>query len=464
MAINFSEKEMEFCCPNLIKMEGTMKTIRKALQIILPFSILILAFVFAQCSRLPTESQTTQREPELLVKVNNRLPNSEDRVTNTTGGCEFGTQRSGANYQICLPTSPPQPSWNGDLVVYAHGYVSIDKPLVPQDDKVGGIPISQIITGMGFGFATTSYYKNGLVEPKIGIKDLVKLVKIFGKQHGEPNRTYLIGVSEGGLITTLAIEKRPDENDEEEEDVFNGGLALCGPIGDFREQINYFGNFRVVFDYFFPGVISGSPVNIPQAVMEAWDDPNPLNNLQLAIIAAISAPANQLKTAQLLTVTGAAFDPNDPLTIGNTVLGILFYNILGTNDAIATLGGQPFDNQQTTYSGSLNDMALKGGIERFSADRAAINRIESHYQTSGQPMVPLFTMHTDLDEIVPSFHETLYRLKVIQTGSTALHTNIPEINRYGHCNFELAELLNAFGQLIFKVTGQPQMIAEAGTF
>ena len=435
-----------------------MKTIRKALQIILPFSILILAFVFAQCSRLPTESQTTQREPELLVKVNNRLPNSEDRVTNTTGGCEFGTQRSGANYQICLPTSPPQPPWNGDLVVYAHGYVSIEKPLVPQDDEVGGIPISQIITGMGFGFATTSYYKNGLVEPKRGIKDLVKLVKIFGKKHGAPNRTYLVGVSEGGLITTLAIEKRPDENDEEEEDVFNGGLALCGPIGDFREQINYFGNFRVVFDFFFPGVIPGSPVNIPQTVMDAWNN----QSLQPAIIAAISA--NPRNTMQLLDVTGAASDPNDPRTIGNTVLGILFYNILGTNDAIATLGGQPFDNQQTTYFGSLNDTALKSGIERFSADRAAINRIESHYQTSGQPMVPLFTMHTDSDEIIPSIHETLYRLKVIQTGSTALHTNIPEINRYGHCNFELVELLNAFGQLIFKVTGQPQMIAEVGTF
>ncbi len=428
-----------------------MKTIRKALQIILPFSILILAFVFAQCSRLPTESQTTQREPELLVKVNNRLPNSEDRVTNTTGGCEFGTQRSGANYQICLPTSPPQPPWNGDLVVYAHGYVSIEKPLVPQDDEVGGIPISQIITGMGFGFATTSYYKNGLVEPKIGIKDLVKLVKIFGKQHGEPNRTYLIGVSEGGLITTLAIET-------DEKNVFNGGLALCGPIGDFREQINYFGNFRVVFDFFFPGVIPGSPVNIPQTVMEAWNN----QSLQVAIIAAISA--NPGNTGQLLAVTGAAFDPNDPLTIGNTVLGILFYNILGTNDAIATLGGQPFDNQQTTYSGSLNDMVLNSGIQRFSADRAAIKRIEAHYQTSGQPTVPLITMHTDLDEIVPSFHETLYGLKVIQTGSSALHTNILVTNRYGHCNFELAELQTAFGQLILKVTGQPQMIAEVGTF
>ena len=65
----------------------------------------------------------------------------------------------------------------------------------------------------------------------------------------------MTGVSEGGLITALAIEQRPD--------VFDGGLSTCGPIGDFSQQINYFGDFRVLFDYFFPGVMPGSPISIP---------------------------------------------------------------------------------------------------------------------------------------------------------------------------------------------------------
>ena len=34
--------------------------------------------------------------------------------------CVEGTQMSGAVYRICMPTALP---WNGDLVLYAHGYV-----------------------------------------------------------------------------------------------------------------------------------------------------------------------------------------------------------------------------------------------------------------------------------------------------------------------------------------------------
>lgn len=42
-----------------------------------------------------------------------------------------GLQESGAVYRICMPTFPP---WNGDLVVYAHGYVSPTEPVgIPED-------------------------------------------------------------------------------------------------------------------------------------------------------------------------------------------------------------------------------------------------------------------------------------------------------------------------------------------
>ena len=40
-------------------------------------------------------------------------------------------------------------------------------------------------------------------------------------------------------------------------------LALCGPVGDFAGQIDYLGDFRVLFDYFFPGVIPGDRWTCP---------------------------------------------------------------------------------------------------------------------------------------------------------------------------------------------------------
>ena len=40
--------------------------------------------------------------------------------------------------------------------------------------------------------------------------------------------------------------------------LFSSALAACAPIGSFRQQVNYLGDFRVLFDYYFPGVLPGS--------------------------------------------------------------------------------------------------------------------------------------------------------------------------------------------------------------
>ncbi len=61
-----------------------------------------------------------------------------------------------------------------------------------------------------------------------------------------------MGASEGGLITALSVEQSPN--------VFSAGVAACGPVGDFPLQINYFGDARATFEYFFPGLIPGDPL------------------------------------------------------------------------------------------------------------------------------------------------------------------------------------------------------------
>jgi hypothetical protein len=43
------------------------------------------------------------------------------------------------------------------------------------------------------------------------------------------------------------------------------------PISDFAFQTDYFGDFRVVFDYFFPGVLPGSPLEPPAELQQNWD-------------------------------------------------------------------------------------------------------------------------------------------------------------------------------------------------
>jgi pimeloyl-ACP methyl ester carboxylesterase len=208
-----------------------------------------------------------------------------------TADCVDGVQASGARYRICMPD--PGQFWNGELVLYAHGYVSYGAPItIPEDQLVvGGVSIPDIITALGYGFATTSYSTNGLAIRE-GIADLVDLVDVFKTQETTPTRVYLAGASEGGIVTALAVESYPD--------VFDGGLAACGPVGGMAEQVRYFGDFRVVFDYFFPGLMPGDPVSIPQWLIDGW-----IPYYTEHISPVINSPSSAYSLTQVLDVTGA---------------------------------------------------------------------------------------------------------------------------------------------------------------
>jgi pimeloyl-ACP methyl ester carboxylesterase len=352
--------------------------------------------------------------------------------------CVEGEQVGGAIYRICMP---PEGFWNGDLFVYAHGYVAPNEPVgIPEDQLFlpDGTYIPENVTGMGYAFATTSYRKNGLAVRE-GIKDIRNLVRIFKKTaRGILRHVYLVGASEGGQITALAVERYPRE--------FSGGMALCGPIGDFQRHMNYRGDFRVVFDYFFPNILPPSPIAIPDYVIENW------NSFYMPSII-YSVATNPSAATQLLQVTQAPIDPGDSSSIFETILGTLWFNIVGTNDAIEELHGQPFDNQDRVYVGSLDDDELNMGVERFSADPSASSHISAHYETSGHLKSPLVTIHNTLDPIVPYWHEVLYGEKILASNATDLYSHIL-VNRYGHCNFTSSETMAGFAILVGMVTGQ----------
>ncbi|MDH7486986.1 MAG: hypothetical protein QHJ81_12005 [Anaerolineae bacterium] len=351
--------------------------------------------------------------------------------------CEDGPQASGAIYRICMP-EPGR--WNGDLVVYAHGYVAFNEPVgIPENQLVlpDGTSLPEIINGLGFAFATTSYSTNGLAVRE-GIEDVRDVVDVFRARYGEPGHVYLGGASEGGLVTALAVERFPA--------VFDGGLSTCGPVGSFRGQINYWGDLRVVFDVFFPGLIPGNALDIPQEVIDQWD-----TVYKPAVVAALRANPDAM--AQLLRVADVPVERDNPASAEEALLQLLWYNVFGSNDGIAKLGGQPFGNMLRVYHGSENDLALNRQVQRFRADPAALEEIAAHYQTSGQLASPLVTLHTTGDPYVPYWHELYYAGAVQSSGSSPLHTNIP-VFRYGHCNFKVSEVLAAFALLVLKVTGQ----------
>ena len=90
----------------------------------------------------------------------------------TPGPCLQGLLPSGALSLVCLPST----GWNGQLVVFAHGYVAPGQPLdffhltLPD-----GTSLPLLTQSLGYAFATTSYRRNGLVilEGEDDIRQLV---------------------------------------------------------------------------------------------------------------------------------------------------------------------------------------------------------------------------------------------------------------------------------------------------
>ena len=129
----------------------------------------------------------------------------------------------------------PASGWNQKLIIYAHGYVAPNEPLMDLGTDTNALALASNLNLQGYAFAATSYRQNGLAVQE-GIEDIIDLAAIFEQQKEAPDKVYLLGFSQGGLISALALEQQPE--------LFDGGWALCGPYGDFIEQSNYFAHGR----------------------------------------------------------------------------------------------------------------------------------------------------------------------------------------------------------------------------
>src|SRR3954464_5647636 len=123
----------------------------------------------------------------------------------------------GGLYRIEIPDN-----WNGDLVLFAHGFVS-NAGANGSMLRVGTHRFREHVVKEGYAWAASSYRCNGYV-PGQGLLDTIALVDLFKQANGgkPPTRTYLTGESMGGHVTLLGMQEFPT--------MFAGGLAMC-PAG-----------------------------------------------------------------------------------------------------------------------------------------------------------------------------------------------------------------------------------------
>ena len=341
-----------------------------------------------------------------------------------------------AHYVVFVPQ--PAGCYNGNMILFAHGYIPVGAPPNAWQSQLvlpDGTSLPALLNSLGFGFAASSFSKDGLAVLE-GIQDTKALINVIQGLRIPVSKYFVTGASEGGLVATKSVESDP---------TYSGGLAVCGPIGSFRKQLNYFGDVRVLFDYFFPGVLTtGTPgesaINIPPALIANWT-----TVYEPAVRKAVNS--NFLATLQLINTAKIPIGLNFN-NAADAIVDALWYNVFATTDAQATLGGNPYDNIGAVYSGSFRDARLNAVVPRFAADSAALSSLHA-YETSGLLHDPLVTLHTIYDPVVPFWHEALYSDKALTTHSSLELVQIPAL-RFGHCNVNGAEAEAALLVLLLK--------------
>ncbi len=339
---------------------------------------------------------------------------------------------NGAEYAMFVP-----PAWNGRLILYAHGFVDPDAAIAlpdaaPADVAPWVVQLRETLLSAGYAVAYSSYAENGWAV-KDGAARTHELRDLFSSRFGAPTHVYVMGRSLGGLITVFLAENFPG--------AYQGALALCGPLGGGRLETDYIGNVRVLFDHFFPGVIPGDVLHVPEMEYSA-DSP-----VVKAIVAAILA--NPQKAVALASVDQIKLPYT---TLGQLVLSIvrpIGYNIRGTNDLLARTGGQsPFGNVGVWYTRlEVVDPFVNAGVGRFAAQAGGLRFLSDYYQTRGTLAIPLLTLHTTLDPDVPFFHERAYA-KIVAAARTSKWLAQQSVQRYGHCNVTPAEVATTLSRLV----------------
>lgn len=358
------------------------------------------------------------------------------RIASTAGTVvEEGKIGPGSVYQIYVPEN-----WNGDLVLYAHGFKDVAEPIAPPTADDWPL-LREGMLELGYAIAYSSFSENGLAI-KDGIQRTHQLRGVFANKFGEPELTYVVGHSLGGAIAVALAEKHPQH--------YAGALPMCGMIGGSQAQIDFVANVRVLFDFCYgDDLLPGSVLDIP-------DDVDMNNDVIFPIIGAIQANPDCAFAITQIDQTPVPFTTAEQLV--ESFVRTIGFNYRGFADVMGrTHQHTPFDNWDTVYTGALPQQfldAANASVGRYQRTPDATAYLSHYFEPTGDLEVPVLTLHTKWDPVVPIFHEDIYQQAVAGAGKSDLLVQ-RTVLQYGHCKFagedsaaSAAIMLQAFEDLV----------------
>ncbi|MGE0159859.1 MAG: hypothetical protein AB7T31_10655 [Gemmatimonadales bacterium] len=339
----------------------------------------------------------------------------------------FGRYEGGL-YRIEIPEQ-----WNGDLVLYAHGFRSTggEQGTIL---RVGNAPVREHLIARGFAWAASSYRCNGYV-PGWGLEDTRALVPLFGRLNGDraPTRVYLTGTSMGGHVTLLGMHEYPTE--------FAAGLAMCpsGPgLFDFFAAVGAAAEVVTGIQFTQEGLREQTArvaqlLGDPPAYTELG---RRLASVQIEISGGVRPFAMEgLESRFLANISGGA-------VAGGTSMSNRAVDTRGFVYAIEPGLGLTAEELQARVRRKAGDPAVRGPSGPYEELRPFDGGIER----------PLLTMHGTGDLFVPIFLQRVLRDAVHSAGKDALL--VQRVYRIpGHCGFSDEEMTRSFDDMVAWATG-----------
>jgi pimeloyl-ACP methyl ester carboxylesterase len=335
-----------------------------------------------------------------------------------------------AGYAVEVP-----PQWNGDLVLWAHGFRGNGADLTVDAPPYG---LRERFVAQGYAWAASSYDRNGY-DVASGVRSTAALAKEFAALVAAPERTYLAGVSMGGHVVARALEEHPD--------TYAGALPMCGVLGD-HELFDYFLDYQLV-----AGALAGVPAHpagpdyatavLPRIYAALGLTPNDPT---------VATPAaQQLRAATVLDSGGPRpgadvsfaywkdflFDLGVPDTARTPVEGVA----VDPGLVAGNVGTDYAPDEPADLDTSVQRVAVADERTRESDGLTPVA------QVFGTPDAPVLSLHDLGDLFVPFSMEQVYAAEVHDAGRGELLVQ-RAIRATGHCEFSQAEAGRAWDDLV----------------